>query len=157
MPAKEQTIGADQDTGGKPRPRNPDQIAKSAKFVFDAMLSTAVAANGQHNARALKPKGPLTPEMLGKMNRYWRAANYLCIGQPMFLLATTRHADSLQHVQNSTVFRALIYEARVQPLRVSARRSSWHKRLLPISFRRRFWCPLISARHPMLRWRLHPT
>jgi len=28
-----------------------------------------------------QPDGPLTPEMLGKMNRYWRAANYLCIGQ----------------------------------------------------------------------------
>jgi xylulose-5-phosphate/fructose-6-phosphate phosphoketolase len=27
------------------------------------------------------PKGPLSPEMLDKMNRYWRAANYLCIGQ----------------------------------------------------------------------------
>ena len=47
----------------------------------------------------------------------------------MFLLTTARHADALEHVQNSTVFRPLIYEARVQPLRGSARRSSCHKRL----------------------------
>ena len=25
--------------------------------------------------------GPLTPELLGKMNVYWRAANYLSVGQ----------------------------------------------------------------------------
>jgi len=44
-------------------------------------LSTAVAADGKNEERAPKPKGPLSPEMLDKMNRYWRAANYLCIGQ----------------------------------------------------------------------------
>ena len=27
------------------------------------------------------PTGPLAPDMLDKMHRYWRAANYLCIGQ----------------------------------------------------------------------------
>ena len=26
-------------------------------------------------------KGPLSPEMLAKMNAYWRAANYLSVGQ----------------------------------------------------------------------------
>jgi xylulose-5-phosphate/fructose-6-phosphate phosphoketolase len=31
--------------------------------------------------KAPLPQGPLSPEMLDKMNRYWRAANYLCIGQ----------------------------------------------------------------------------
>jgi len=58
-----------------------NQKAKSAKFVFDATLSTAVAANGRPAAKAPKTEGPLTPDMLDKMNRYWRAMNYLCIGQ----------------------------------------------------------------------------
>jgi xylulose-5-phosphate/fructose-6-phosphate phosphoketolase len=44
-------------------------------------LSTAIAANGKTEEKAPKLKGPLSPEMLDKMNRYWRAANYLCIGQ----------------------------------------------------------------------------
>ena len=44
-------------------------------------LSTAVAADGKNEERAPKPKGPLSPELLDKMNRYWRATNYLCIGQ----------------------------------------------------------------------------
>jgi xylulose-5-phosphate/fructose-6-phosphate phosphoketolase len=26
-------------------------------------------------------KGPLSPELLAKMNAYWRAANYLSVGQ----------------------------------------------------------------------------
>lgn len=26
-------------------------------------------------------QGPLSPDMLDKMNRYWCAANYLCLGQ----------------------------------------------------------------------------
>src|SRR5450631_4296726 len=28
-----------------------------------------------------RPTGPLSPEMLGKMHAYWRAANYLSVGQ----------------------------------------------------------------------------
>ena len=31
-----------------------------------------------------------------------------------------------------------------------------HRGLLRISFPQGFWCPLISAHHPMLRWRPHP-
>ncbi len=50
-------------------------------FLFDASLSTATAADGERQARVPIPKGPLTPDMLDKMNRYWRAANYLCVGQ----------------------------------------------------------------------------
>ena len=53
----------------------------AAKFIFDAALSTAIAANGHGETKAAVPKGPLTPDLLDKMNRYWRAANYLCIGQ----------------------------------------------------------------------------
>src|SRR5271156_3688387 len=55
--------------------------AASPEFLFDRSLSTAVAANGNREVNAPVPHGPLTPEMLDKMNRYWRATNYLCIGQ----------------------------------------------------------------------------
>jgi xylulose-5-phosphate/fructose-6-phosphate phosphoketolase len=67
----------------KPQPfsKNFDQFGNSSGFIFDVSLSTAVAADGKNEERAPKPKGPLSPEMLDKMNRYWRAANYLCIGQ----------------------------------------------------------------------------
>ena len=30
---------------------------------------------------AAKPEGPLSPDLLEKMNAYWRAANYLSVGQ----------------------------------------------------------------------------
>src|SRR6202522_3261393 len=60
---------------------NRDPSGKATKFVFHTSLSTAISANGQSHATVLTLKGPLTPAMLDKMNRYWRAANYLCIGQ----------------------------------------------------------------------------
>ena len=63
------------------RLKNLDRTPKPSNFVFDVALSTAIAANGQQAAKAQKPEGPLTLDMLDKMNRYWRAANYLCIGQ----------------------------------------------------------------------------
>ena len=50
-------------------------------FLFDVSLSTAIAADGRFEARAPCPTTPLSPELLDKMHRYWRAANYLCIGQ----------------------------------------------------------------------------
>ncbi|MGA9688785.1 MAG: hypothetical protein WBQ81_18645, partial [Candidatus Sulfotelmatobacter sp.] len=78
MPTKEQTIEVGQATSSKSRLKNLDQTPKTSKFRFDAALSTAVAANGKRPSKAPQPDGPLTPEMLGKMNRYWRAANYLC-------------------------------------------------------------------------------
>jgi xylulose-5-phosphate/fructose-6-phosphate phosphoketolase len=52
-----------------------------ADFTFEAALSTAVAV-GEFTAAKLKPaRGPLDADMLDKMQRYWAAANYLCIGQ----------------------------------------------------------------------------
>ena len=81
MPTKEPEILREQ---GKSRPTSTgkkDQVVTATKFVFDAALSTAVAANGQPQATVAVPEGPLTPDMLDKMNRYWHAANYLCIGQ----------------------------------------------------------------------------
>jgi hypothetical protein len=58
-------------------PASADKSAKSSTFIFDVNLSTAIAANGKPEAQAPVPKGPLPPDMLDKMNRYWRAANYL--------------------------------------------------------------------------------
>ncbi len=62
-------------------PLSTAPAAKASEFIFDVSLSTAIAANGKTEVRAPAPKGPLSPEMLDRMNRYWRAANYLCIGQ----------------------------------------------------------------------------
>jgi xylulose-5-phosphate/fructose-6-phosphate phosphoketolase len=81
MPIKNQTITADQDRGTKPPDKNRDASSNLARFAFDGALSTAVAVNGHGPSGAPKSKGPLTPDMLNRMNCYWRAANYLCIGQ----------------------------------------------------------------------------
>ncbi len=51
------------------------------EFLFDRSVSSAIAANGHREASVPVPAGPLAPDLLDKMNRYWRAANYLCIGQ----------------------------------------------------------------------------
>jgi xylulose-5-phosphate/fructose-6-phosphate phosphoketolase len=61
--------------------KNLDQAGNSSGFIFDVSLSTAIAADGKVEAQVPVPKGPLSPDLLDKMNRYWRAANYLCIGQ----------------------------------------------------------------------------
>jgi xylulose-5-phosphate/fructose-6-phosphate phosphoketolase len=53
---------------------------------FNAALSTVVEIDekSQHTenlAAGAKPNGPLSAELLGKIHRYWCAANYLCVGQ----------------------------------------------------------------------------
>jgi xylulose-5-phosphate/fructose-6-phosphate phosphoketolase len=52
---------------------------------FNAALSTVIEINENSNSNTLtagvKPDGPLSAETLGKMHRYWCAANYLCVGQ----------------------------------------------------------------------------
>jgi xylulose-5-phosphate/fructose-6-phosphate phosphoketolase len=53
---------------------------------FDAALSTVVEVNektqrSENLPAGVKPNGPLSAELLGKMQRYWYAANYLCVGQ----------------------------------------------------------------------------
>jgi xylulose-5-phosphate/fructose-6-phosphate phosphoketolase len=53
---------------------------------FDAALSTVVeidekAKNTETFPATVKPIGPLSADLLGKMHRYWCAANYLCVGQ----------------------------------------------------------------------------
>jgi xylulose-5-phosphate/fructose-6-phosphate phosphoketolase len=53
---------------------------------FDAALSTAIEVKDKPQPTKpsdtrTKPNGPLSPELLDKMHRYWSAANYLCVGQ----------------------------------------------------------------------------
>jgi xylulose-5-phosphate/fructose-6-phosphate phosphoketolase len=81
MPAKEHTIAVDQDVSTESLGQSLVEAGKPTKFIFDVDLSTAIAAHGEPHTAVPSPKGPLTPAMLDKMNRYWRAANYLCIGQ----------------------------------------------------------------------------
>ena len=54
-------------------------------FSFDAKLSTAIASPPQQpqptKAQAPSVADPLSAELLDKMQRYWYAANYLCVGQ----------------------------------------------------------------------------
>jgi xylulose-5-phosphate/fructose-6-phosphate phosphoketolase len=51
-------------------------------FVFDEKLSTVVDATKNGDRSSPRPAhGPLSPEMLEKMHRYWQAANYLTVGQ----------------------------------------------------------------------------
>jgi xylulose-5-phosphate/fructose-6-phosphate phosphoketolase len=53
---------------------------------FNAALSTVVEINEksqefENSPIGVKPNGPLSTELLGKLHRYWCAANYLCVGQ----------------------------------------------------------------------------
>jgi xylulose-5-phosphate/fructose-6-phosphate phosphoketolase len=53
---------------------------------FNAALSTAVEVDkksrgAEPQPASVKPNGPLSAELLDKMQRYWCAANYLCVGQ----------------------------------------------------------------------------
>ena len=73
MRTEERPAEVEQDSSRTSENQNLQQADNTTKFIFDAALSTAVAANGQRPTKASQPDGPLTPEMLGKMNRYWRA------------------------------------------------------------------------------------
>jgi hypothetical protein len=81
MATEKLPISAAQDGIPQSLSKNFDQTGNSSGFIFDVSLSTAIAADGKIETQAPVPNGPLSPEMLDKMNRYWRAANYLCIGQ----------------------------------------------------------------------------
>jgi xylulose-5-phosphate/fructose-6-phosphate phosphoketolase len=48
---------------------------------FDGSLSTVVEANQAPHVAPEHATGPLSPELLDKMHRYWCAANYLTVGQ----------------------------------------------------------------------------
>ena len=60
-------------------------------YIFDPAISSTVEVDGKEpdgqpqaaiaTAERQTPPGPLSPELLDKMHRYWQAANYLTIGQ----------------------------------------------------------------------------
>jgi xylulose-5-phosphate/fructose-6-phosphate phosphoketolase len=54
-------------------------------FTFDPKLSTAIEAPPTKSQSTEEsepaPTGPLSANLLDKMQRYWSAANYLCVGQ----------------------------------------------------------------------------
>src|SRR5579863_2856429 len=53
-----------------------------AVYQFDLAISSTVAADAAPPAPSREPiTGPLSDELLGRMHRYWQAANYLTIGQ----------------------------------------------------------------------------
>ncbi len=49
-------------------------------MIFDTALSTSVPAE-RGRAPAAVPDGPLSRDLLNRMDRYWRAANFLAVGQ----------------------------------------------------------------------------
>jgi xylulose-5-phosphate/fructose-6-phosphate phosphoketolase len=51
------------------------------KFKFDPAISSAVRADYPVAQPEGTPTGPLTPQLLDRMHRYWSAANYLSVGQ----------------------------------------------------------------------------
>jgi xylulose-5-phosphate/fructose-6-phosphate phosphoketolase len=81
MATKELAITADHQDVSPALSENTKLTPSLPHFIFDVSLSTAVAADGKIETKSPVPDGPLSPELLDKMNRYWRAANYLCIGQ----------------------------------------------------------------------------
>ena len=81
MATTELPIKVEKDDTPQSFSKNFDQTGNSSGFIFDVTLSTAIAANGKVKHRLRFPRGRFRPNMLDKMNRYWRAANYLCIGQ----------------------------------------------------------------------------
>jgi xylulose-5-phosphate/fructose-6-phosphate phosphoketolase len=64
-----------------------------ATFAFDASLSTAVVAKPAPETTKA-PDGPLAPDLLDRMEHYWMAANYLCVGQ-IYLCANPLLRDPL--------------------------------------------------------------
>jgi hypothetical protein len=59
------------------------QIKECLMFRFDTSISSAVETPAERSQEGpvLPATGPLSPELLDRMQRYWQAANYLTIGQ----------------------------------------------------------------------------
>jgi xylulose-5-phosphate/fructose-6-phosphate phosphoketolase len=50
-------------------------------FTFDTEISSAVKSGSAPAPHAATVAGPLSPNLLDRMHRYWQAANYLTVGQ----------------------------------------------------------------------------
>ena len=72
---------AREDSIFKPQASLAPPVVEQSEFEFDAALSTAVKKNGRPHTTQQLPKGPLSPDLLDRMNRYWMAANFLTVGQ----------------------------------------------------------------------------
>jgi xylulose-5-phosphate/fructose-6-phosphate phosphoketolase len=59
----------------------PVVMVEQNEFDFDVACSTAVRRDGRTRATSQPAKGPLSPDALDRMNRYWMAANFLIVGQ----------------------------------------------------------------------------
>ena len=73
-------------------------------YTLDTTISSAVpageAADAGHAAQERTEQGPLLPEMLHRMHRYWQATNYLTVGQ-IYLQENPllRSPFSLEHIK----------------------------------------------------------
>jgi xylulose-5-phosphate/fructose-6-phosphate phosphoketolase len=60
-------------------------MCQEASFMIESVLEnpteTAVTGSTTRNAAASQAEGPLSSELLARINAYWRAANYLSVGQ----------------------------------------------------------------------------
>ena len=55
---------------------------ESTMYEFDTTISSAVERiDSAPPATGTAAEGPLSPDLLGRMHRYWQAANYLTVGQ----------------------------------------------------------------------------
>src|SRR5215471_10907946 len=67
---------------------------------FDASLSTTVETDQAPRATQQTATGPLSPDLLNKIHRYWCASNYLTAGQIYLqenpLLQEPLHADQIK-------------------------------------------------------------
>src|SRR5262245_23787511 len=52
-----------------------------ATYEFDASISSAVPGTAERNGHEPEVAGPLAPELMDRMQRYWDAANYLTVAQ----------------------------------------------------------------------------
>src|SRR6478672_1187706 len=50
-------------------------------FTFDPKISSAVSSFSAISHEPAPATGPLPPDLLSRMHRYWQAANYLTVGQ----------------------------------------------------------------------------
>jgi xylulose-5-phosphate/fructose-6-phosphate phosphoketolase len=50
-------------------------------YRFDPAVSSAVLTDAAPPPAEPAPDGPLSAELLDRMQRYWQAANYLTVGQ----------------------------------------------------------------------------
>jgi len=79
QPSKEQQ--AEQGDLHNTSARTLTEPDEETAFEFDAAISSAVERKKSAAVKQIQTKGPLSPEMLDKMHRYWQAANYLTVGQ----------------------------------------------------------------------------